>query len=207
MSKLIIFDFDGVLNDSLEALYELNFLAGKHLDKRISKSDYLNFFSSGGFHNNLEKFLNLGQEELMEFKNFKSSIYDSFYSKTRLYDFTVELINTLQAKGYLLVIISSAPPFHIDKTLTNAGIRQAFLKISGINKQGKANAITSIAKQLDVDKTNCVFITDTVGDIVDGRLAGIRTIAVTWGFHNKEELLASHPDCLITTSKELFNLF
>ena len=47
------------------------------------------------------------------------------------------------------------------------------------------------------------FITDTVGDIKIARKSGLRTIAVTWGFHGKIVLKKAKPDYIVSTFNEL----
>ena len=50
------------------------------------------------------------------------------------------------------------------------------------------------------------YVCDTVGDIREARDAGIRTVAVTWGWHSRERLAAAHPDRLIDVPEKLLAL-
>jgi phosphoglycolate phosphatase len=45
-----------------------------------------------------------------------------------------------------------------------------------------------------------------VGDIKEGRLAGVTTVAVTWGWHSKEKLQAAGPDLLVEEPEGLLTL-
>jgi len=54
------------------------------------------------------------------------------------------------------------------------------------------------------------YVGDTVGDIVEGKAAGVRTIAagvrtiaVGWGWHDAERLLGASPDYLAQTPADL----
>ena len=47
------------------------------------------------------------------------------------------------------------------------------------------------------------FVGDTVGDIVEGREAGVGTIAVTWGWHSAARLEGASPDHLVDTPADL----
>jgi phosphoglycolate phosphatase len=42
-----------------------------------------------------------------------------------------------------------------------------------------------------------VMIGDTAFDVAMGRAAGMRTIAVTWGYHPRDRLAAAGPDLVI----------
>ena len=51
------------------------------------------------------------------------------------------------------------------------------------------------------------YIGDTKGDIVEGKRAGIKTVAVTWGWHDKEKLVKEKPEYIVHSPKELLHLF
>ncbi|HDM67229.1 MAG TPA: HAD family hydrolase, partial [Thermoplasmatales archaeon] len=51
------------------------------------------------------------------------------------------------------------------------------------------------------------YIGDTTGDIIEGRRAGVETIAVTWGWHPTDRILSSKPDHLVHTPIGLLKLF
>ena len=55
-------------------------------------------------------------------------------------------------------------------------------------------------------KEDAWFIGDTTGDIREAKAVGIKTIAVTWGWHSREKLAAVEPDYLIDRPEELLVL-
>jgi phosphoglycolate phosphatase len=58
--------------------------------------------------------------------------------------------------------------------------------------------------QIGRDRT--YYIGDTAGDIREARAAGVRTVAVTWGWHSRERLAATQPDFLVDTPEELLSI-
>ncbi len=50
------------------------------------------------------------------------------------------------------------------------------------------------------------YVGDTVGDIAEARQAGVRSIAVTWGWGDRERLLAAQPDIVAETPEDLLAL-
>ena len=44
----------------------------------------------------------------------------------------------------------------------------------------------------------CIFITDTLGDILESNEIGVRTIAVDFGFHDREVLKKGNPVAIIS---------
>lgn len=54
-----------------------------------------------------------------------------------------------------------------------------------------------------VNSSNCVFITDTLGDLREASHTGVKAIAVDWGFHSRETLLKGEPFAIIDKPEEL----
>jgi phosphoglycolate phosphatase len=50
------------------------------------------------------------------------------------------------------------------------------------------------------------FVGDTVGDVVEGRAAGVGTIAVAWGWHTAAQLAGAAPDHLVAAPADLLTL-
>ena len=46
-------------------------------------------------------------------------------------------------------------------------------------------------------------MTDTLGDIREGNIAGVQTIGVTWGVHDRETLEKGSPLAIVDTVFEL----
>jgi phosphoglycolate phosphatase len=57
-----------------------------------------------------------------------------------------------------------------------------------------------------VDKDRTYYIGDTTGDIREAKMAGIRTVAVTWGWHSRERLAKLQPDYLIDNPSDLLSI-
>ena len=50
------------------------------------------------------------------------------------------------------------------------------------------------------------MVTDTVGDLKVAKETGLKTTAVTWGFHSPKLLKSANPDFLVNDFKELKNV-
>ena len=51
------------------------------------------------------------------------------------------------------------------------------------------------------------YVGDTVGDIVEAREAGVRTVGAAWGWHGPERLGRVRPDHLAHEPQDLLDLF
>jgi phosphoglycolate phosphatase-like HAD superfamily hydrolase len=66
--------------------------------------------------------------------------------------------------------------------------------------------IIMILKKYNITKENCLFITDTLGDLLEARKIGIRAIAFASGFHEKERLEKGNPINIVSSFEKLFPL-
>ena len=64
-------------------------------------------------------------------------------------------------------------------------------------------ALTFIAERLGVRPSELVMVGDGPQDILEGRAAGARTVAVLGGMASDERLLAAAPDAVLATLEEL----
>lgn len=58
-------------------------------------------------------------------------------------------------------------------------------------------------KKLGVDYKECLYVGDSEVDVVTGKNAGVKTIAVTWGFRTKEELMIAGARYMIDKAEQL----
>ena len=63
-----------------------------------------------------------------------------------------------------------------------------------------------IAALLGLSPQACTVIGDSTMDLETARRSGMRAVAVTWGYHNREALLAALPDAVIDAPEELYGL-
>ena len=206
-SKLLLFDFDGVLVDSLDVYVRAIKWCLERIDQPIVKNtaDYLELFDDNFY----EALVNRGVD-LIAFaealNEYTCLMGGDYYKDVKLVPSMPSVLDTL-CRDHLLCIISSN---------SNDAIQQIF-KI--VNYDGYFQAILGsdfafskkdkIAHALDrFQKTprETYYIGDTAGDIKEGREAGVNTVAVTWGWHPREKLLAANPDVLIDAPQELLNL-
>ena len=60
-----------------------------------------------------------------------------------------------------------------------------------------------IFSKYGIGAKDCLFITDTLGDLKEAAEVNIKTVAVTWGFHSLKTLEKGNPWVIVNTSQEL----
>lgn len=205
MSKVIIFDFDGVLVDSVDTVFEMNKEAVSRMNKTLTMSEYLSCFD-GHINQRLAVLLDLNEEQKQKLIEIKAGLFPKYYQSrdVKLFDSAKELIVNASSLGELW-IVSSSPRDLIIKILAPYGLESYFTKIIGQNSQPK-NLFFQSALQ-DKKKGEVFFVTDTTGDIKEAKKVNLNilTLAVPWGFHKEELLRAEKPDLLAVSPNEILD--
>ncbi len=71
----------------------------------------------------------------------------------------------------------------------------------------KHEKIIQAAKQFNFEKNLAYLVGDTISDIREARLAGIKSIAVTWGYQSRNKLLEESPDFIAETPQDILDIF
>jgi phosphoglycolate phosphatase len=203
MNKIIIFDCDGVILDSLNIFMKCFVSACEKLGyyQISSKQSFLDLFDDN-FYKCITK-MGIKQNDIPKIlKNFETNIIQS-KKKVPLFDGIKDVINQLATKNKIYIITSNLS--NIIKNLLTSYKINVFEEIIGAEKEtSKIKKIESIKK----DFPNHIFfyIGDTKGDMIEGNLSGAHTIAVLWGWHNATKLKEGSPDFIANKPQELINI-
>ena len=196
---IIAFDFDGVLVDSFAPLSKMNTTAAKAIKKSLSEEQYREAFRYP-IHLGLARMMDLDESLNRAFQKQKQDTFLDFYNTdtVKFWPFPKPLIKQLSLRGDALFIITAAPEEIVKGVLYNAGILDNFSDVVGIRHGGKKEAL----KRLNPS----IFITDTVGDVIEAKGLVKTIIAVTWGFHSETMLKAAGAHRIATHPVELAGL-
>jgi phosphoglycolate phosphatase len=193
MKKLLIFDFDGVLEDT----FDWNFEVAKKRYKGINKEEYRTWFNGNIYEHPCV--LEAGPMNIKEY--FK--IYKKGFANKKLKSNYIKLLKDLK-KEFILVIISSIDEDIILPYLKRSNALNLFDDVWGYKTElSKANKFKKFLEKYKISGENCLFITDTLGDILEAKKVGILTVGVTWGYHSKKALLEGNPIFIANTIEEL----
>jgi phosphoglycolate phosphatase len=111
-----------------------------------------------------------------------------------------------------LFIISSGGTRNISRYLENNGLLGTFTEILGADShtRSKVYRFNLIFEKYSFLPGECIFVTDTLGDILEANKVNVKTIAVDFGYHTKETLEEGKPfkivssfNAILETIKEL----
>lgn len=199
--KIIFFDFDGVIADSFDIALEIN----KQIDSKIkTEDDFRNLFN--GNINDWKKDSSYKEEEIKRIDDDFFARYIPQMKKVKMFLGMKEVILKL-AEEYTLLIVSSTIVSPIRDFLKRNSILSCFDNIVGNNfaDVNKTERIKMVFKEYGAEPEDCVFITDTLGDIREAAGLGVQSIGVAWGFQEKENLRKSNPFRVVVKPEDLYN--
>jgi phosphoglycolate phosphatase-like HAD superfamily hydrolase len=116
----------------------------------------------------------------------------------------VEIIKKLHNEGHQLYIMSSNSLRNIQKFLRRHDLAYEFINVYGsAGLLSKARVLKKVVKQNRLDKNDTWYIGDEVRDVVAAQHAGVRVIAVTWGYNTAEILQEHRPTKLVRTPGQI----
>jgi phosphoglycolate phosphatase len=203
-SKLIIFDFDGTLADTLGALMRIcNRLAPEFGYQQIDEDRLANLKYLSSW-----EIIRFSKVALWKLPFLIKRVKEEFPGEIRnlkLFPGVIEVLKTLKLQGYRLGIVSSNAEENIRALLHQNQIEHLFDFVTGASTFGKGKAIDRLIKQYNYPKSDVIYIGDEIRDIQAARSISIRVVSVGWGFNAPTALMDRQPDLLITKPLALIN--
>jgi len=215
MIKLCIFDLDGTLTNTLDAICHFgNTALVKNGFCEIDKDRYRYLVGDGRdllIHRMLAE---SGNDTCENFERVAKD-YDAAYEaeplyNTAPYDGIPELLSTLADRGYKLSVLSNKPDNVVQdivKLFFGDKFDMAMGKIPSYNIKPDPQAALYICKKCGIEPYETVFIGDTDVDIKTGKNAGMKTVGVLWGFREKDELECAGADYVAEKPMDIFYEF
>lgn len=112
------------------------------------------------------------------------------------------------ASRYALFVLSSNSAANVRTFLRRYEIDPLFKAVyGGVLPWNKARALRRLLRTHSIAPADARYIGDADLDIIAARHAGVRAVAVAWGYSNIHILEQHHPDALVFTTEELEDYF
>lgn len=184
----MLFDFDGVIADSWEIAFETS----RTVFPSFDEESYRRMFEGNVHESHKEMVSNEERERATDIEWFDVYV-PKFETRARLFPGMREVIESLSHE-YILIIVSSTITSPIQGFLEKHHIGRYFSEVMGADVHtNKHEKIKMIFEKYGTSASECVFITDTLGDMREAKLAGVSAIGVSWGFHPRETLAEDKP--------------
>jgi len=203
MNQIIIFDFDGTLADTLDAVVRItNRLSGEFGYLPTNPETLAQI-------QNLSSWQIIQQSGISLFKlpfllKRVISELNQDLQLIHLFPSIPEILRQLQAQNYPLYIITSNSKINVNIILSRYDLVDSFRNIySGISLFGKYKIINQLLYREKIKPQQAIYIGDETRDINAAKQSKIKSIAVSWGYNSAEILAQHHPDALISHPSEL----
>lgn len=213
MKKIVIFDLDGTLLNTLDDLSdstnyalskfgyptrtieEVRQFVGNGVAKLIERA-----IPDGKNNSNFEKCLNI----------FKENYAQNMYNKTAPYNGIIEMLSNLKSKGIKIAVVSNKFDLAVKELCKKyfegfidfaAGENEA----QGIRKKPAPDTVISVLNEFNFAPEDAVYVGDSDVDIMTAKNSKMPCISVTWGFRDEKFLLKSGATILINAPSEIYN--
>ncbi|WP_019119839.1 HAD family hydrolase [Brevibacillus massiliensis] len=202
--QVILFDLDGTLSDPKIGITKSVQYALKKLGIDEPDLDKLEPFIGPPLQDSFPEWYGLDAEETDRAVRY----YREYFKEKGMYENVLfpeipGLLQELKRSGRQLVVATSKPTPFAEEILRYFQIDGYFDLVAGSNLDGTRLAKTEVIEYAldqysDREKRDFVMIGDRKYDVIGANKTGIDSIAVTYGYGSREELLRENPTYLVS---------
>jgi phosphoglycolate phosphatase len=192
--KLLIFDLDGTLIDSLPDLTDAaNQMRGSFGLFPLTPEEIRRLVGQGA-RSLVERALPGAPPEQVDkgLELFLGYNLAHIADKTRIYPGVVETLEALQGTGIALCVLSNKNVALCREVLTRLGIEKYFPTVFGADslpyRKPSPEPVLALLRKFDVAAGECVLVGDSINDVAAGGGAGVVTVGCSYGYGDLSEL-------------------
>lgn len=214
MKKLIIFDLDGTLVNTIADLaHSTNQALEQHGFPTHEVSEYKHFVGNG-INKLFERALPEGERTTKNIAKIRKAFlahYDSHnVDHSKPYPGIPELLNELQDKGIQVAVASNKYQAATRKLIAHFFPTILFTDVlgqrEGINPKPDPGIVHEIVTQAGVSKKDVLYVGDSGVDMETAINSGVTSCGVTWGFRPRTELEQFQPDHIVEKAEDILRL-
>ena len=214
MKKLVIFDLDGTLLNTIEDLGQAaNYALERNGYATHSMASYP-YFVGNGVRRLMTRVL---PEDARDDENVDRVLGDFIeYYDEHCIDFTKpdngmpELLQDLRDMGVALAVASNKYQKAVSKIIPHYFPDIDFVAIEGqkegVNVKPDPSIVFSILAKTKMAKADCLYVGDSGVDMETARRACIDSVGVTWGFRSKKELVEYHANAIVGNPIDILDI-
>jgi HAD superfamily hydrolase (TIGR01509 family) len=211
----LIFDLDGTLIDSVGTYYIMMESAFERLHwPRVSREVMRKAIKDGGFDWDLVLPSGTGattEDLIASARDVIREMYPRvFEDDVDLVPGAEHLLRKLHVRNVKLALVTSTLGRFIEFKLIplkKHGLRDLFQTVITLddvkNRKPSGDPLLECARRLGENPEKCAYVGDATVDIVAGKAAGMRTIAVLTGVDDYEAIKAEGPDMILDSVSQL----
>ncbi len=212
MKKLVLFDLDGTLINSIDDLADSTNYALQQCGLPLHTVDEYKYFVGNSVDPLIRRALPEEEKENQELFDRVKKIYLSYYAahskdKTRPYPGISDLLSRCNKAGVLVAVVSNKPD-----DITADVVRYYFPQIhfaatmgpkEGIPKKPDPAGVREVLRITGIALEDALYVGDTWVDMQTAQNSGVQSCGVLWGFRTRQELVENHADFIAANAAEL----
>ena len=210
MNKLVAFDLDGTVADTLADLAAaVNFALEKRGYPTYPVDDYRQFVGNGVDNlmmTTLKEHYTPERGEGMK-ADFSAYYADHCLDLTAVYPGIAELLSELAEKGIMTAVISNKPDAFVPAILQKLYPEHRFDLAWGqkpvFPRKPSPEALIKALELCGVTADETLYVGDSNVDVAFAHNAGVKVCGVSWGFRGAKELREAGADYIVDTAEEL----
>ena len=211
MKKLIIFDLDGTLLNTIADLAQSTNHALRTLGYPTHEESAYHFMVGNGINKLFERALPEGEkseENVLRVRREFIPYYDVHNAdKSRPYSGIPELLEFMQAKGLQIAVASNKYQAATEKLIAHYFPNIHFTAVlgqrEGVNVKPDPTIVHDILALAGVEKKEVLYVGDSGVDMQTALNAGVTACGVTWGFRPRAELESFQPNYIVDKAEEI----
>lgn len=215
LPKLVMFDLDGTLIDSVPDLAAATDQMLVQLGRAPAGMDKVRNWVGNGAPVLVRRALADGidhqaitAEQEAEALAIFMQVYGTGHSLTTLYPGVLETLQSLKVLGLKLALITNKPEKFIPELLAQTHMAEYFDWVVGGDtlpqKKPDPAGLLWVMQQAQVTAQQCLFVGDSRNDVLAAHAAGVACIAVTYGYNYGQPISAENPALVVDDLRELF---
>ena len=204
--SLILFDFDGVLADTLADMLRFaqevcDELGVKHtvVQTDLSELEVMSFATFG-------RACETPEELVDEFVRRCTRKFAEKKSPPAIFNGLGEVVRKL-AESHVLAVVTGNTEENVRAFLQEHGLEGCVRAVYGVDMPGsKVDKILMAKSQFAAEGETVFMVGDSLSDVRAARQAGVKSIAVSWGHQSVGMLVRAVPDHVVRLPEELIEI-
>ena len=209
-AKLIVFDWDGTLMDSAAHIVAClqNVITELSLEPKTD-TELKNIIGLGLREAFVALYPQADDEKLTSLTHhYREHFFDKSATPCELFDGARELIEELERKNYFLAVVTGKGRNGLDKVLNETGLGKHFPVTRCADESHSKphpQMMLDVIDYYGINASQAIMIGDSEYDLQMANNANAKSIAVTYGVHEKQRLLDCNPITCLDSIDELHN--
>lgn len=214
MIKLVVFDLDGTLVDTVESIAKTANTALNELGYAALPISNFKFYAGDGVGELLKRVIRDSHGNEAKDYDLLHKWYLHYFPEYACYHVEVylgvrELLSSLVEKKIRLGVYTNKPQHIAEQVLRSLFPEFIFDFIigqsEGQERKPSPKGVLDMMEALELERKEVLYVGDTDTDMQTGKNAGVKTIGVLWGFRDREELETHGADVIVEKAEEILD--